>query len=118
MWELYLLTRLDNINTLGFFLFVFSAISLIIASGMFFIENNRKLSKLMSLIGSIMIVIGTIILVFVPTTKEGMLILGVGKSIDYLKSNETAKQLPDKCIDALNVWVDSFTEENKRKKSN
>jgi hypothetical protein len=117
MWELYLITRLDNINTLGIFLFIFSAIALMVASGMFFIENNRKLSKLMLLIGSITIVIGTTILVFVPNTKEAMFILGVGKSIDYLKSNETAKQLPDKCINALNVWVDSFTEENKRKES-
>ena len=32
----------------------------------------------------------------------------------YIKSNDTAKQLPDKCINALDKWVDSYVkEENK-----
>ena len=33
--------------------------------------------------------------------------------IDYIKSNETAKQLPDKCIKALDKWADNINEENK-----
>jgi hypothetical protein len=33
-----------------------------------------------------------------------------------VKSNETAKQPPDKCIEALDKWVDSLNEkENNRK---
>lgn len=30
---------------------------------------------------------------------------------DYIKNNETAKQLPDKCINALDAWVESLTQE-------
>ena len=33
--------------------------------------------------------------------NDALLIYGVGGTIDYVKSNKTAKQLPDKCIKAL-----------------
>lgn len=51
--------------------------------------------------------------IFTPTTNEALLIYGVGGTIDYIKSNKTAKQLPDKCIKALDKWVDNINEENK-----
>lgn len=52
--------------------------------------------------------------IMTPTTKEALLIYGVGGSIDYLKTNDVAKQLPDKCINALDAWIESFnnTENN------
>ena len=43
------------------------------------------------------------------------MIWGVGGTIDYVKSNDTAKQLPDKCIKALDEWVESMYEEEKKK---
>lgn len=48
---------------------------------------------------------------FIPTTNEALMIYGVGGTIDYIKSNDTAKQLPDKCIKALDKWVDNLNEE-------
>ena len=42
------------------------------------------------------------------------MIYGVGDTIDYVKSNNTAKQLPDKCIEALDKWVSSLNEEEKK----
>jgi hypothetical protein len=56
------------------------------------------------------LVISSLIFVFVPSTKEALLIWGVGSTIDYLQENETAKQLPDKCINALNDWVESLSD--------
>ena len=50
---------------------------------------------------------------FIPTTNEALMIYGVGGTIDYIKSNDTAKQLPDKCIKALDKWADNINEENK-----
>lgn len=47
-----------------------------------------------------------LITVFIPSKKELYLIYGVGTTIDYLKSNDTAKQLPDKAIKALDKWLD------------
>ena len=42
-------------------------------------------------------------------TNEALMIYCVGGTIDYVKSNETAKQLPDKCIKALDKWADNLT---------
>ena len=50
---------------------------------------------------------------FIPTTNEALMIYGIGGTIDYIKSNETAKQLPDKYIKALDKWADNINEENK-----
>jgi hypothetical protein len=59
-----------------------------------------------------LLIIRTLGTVFVPTTKEALLIYGVGGTVDYIKANPTAKKLPDKCISALDKWVDSWTEKS------
>lgn len=51
--------------------------------------------------------------IFIPTTNEALLIYGVGGMIDYIKSNDTAKQLPDKCVKALDKYLDNLTKEEK-----
>ena len=51
--------------------------------------------------------------VFVPTTKDAMLIFGVGSTLDYIKSNDTIQEIPDKCINALDAWVESLNKEDK-----
>ena len=40
--------------------------------------------------------------------KEALTILGVGGTIEYVKDNETLKELPDKCVKALDMWVESL----------
>lgn len=52
---------------------------------------------------------------FVPSTKEALMIYGVGSTIEYLKSNEKAMQLPDKCINALDAWIEEL---NKKEETN
>ena len=61
----------------------------------------------------IVFVISIVCNIFIPTKNDALLIYGVGGTIDYIKSNETAKQLPDKCIKALDKWADNINEENK-----
>lgn len=53
---------------------------------------------------------------FIPTTNEALMVYGIGGTIDYVKSNKTAKQLPDKCIKALDKWADNLNEEKQDKK--
>ena len=53
--------------------------------------------------------------ILTPTTKEAMLIYGVGTTIDYISENEVAKQIPDNCIKALNEWVESLSENHDTK---
>lgn len=52
--------------------------------------------------------------ILVPTTNEAMLIYGVGTTIDYIKQNNTLQQIPDRCINALDAWVDSLTEKESK----
>lgn len=61
----------------------------------------------------IVFVVSIVCNVFIPTKNEALMIYGVSSTIDYIKSNETAKQLPDKCIKALDKWADNINEENK-----
>jgi hypothetical protein len=58
-------------------------------------------------------IISAILYLFIPTTNEALLIYGVGGTIDYLQENPTAQKLPDKCIKALDKWVDSWSIEEK-----
>jgi hypothetical protein len=44
-----------------------------------------------------------------------LLIYGVGGTVDYIKSNDTAKQLPDKVVNALDKYLDSFNEKEDKK---
>ena len=62
-------------------------------------------------------IIAGLINFFIPTTNEALMIYGVGGTIDYVKSNETAKQLPDKYIKALNKWAENLTKEENQKEN-
>lgn len=59
--------------------------------------------------------ISAMVCVFVPTEKQMYAIYGIGGTIDYIKSNETARQLPDKVVIALDKWVDSINEDKSTK---
>lgn len=56
-------------------------------------------------------IIATFIAMFTPSKEQMYLIVGVGTAIDYVQENESVKQLPNKCVDALNRWVDSLNKE-------
>ena len=113
MSELYWLTRLEYIQNFLIIVMSVSGIALFISFVMWILANyvEEAKSALKWVIGSFAtLVISSIIFVFIPTTKEALLIWGVGSTIDYIQENETAKQLPDKCINALNDWVESLSD--------
>lgn len=113
MNELYWLTRLEYIQNFLVIVMSVSGIALFISFIMWLMANYVEEAKLMLkwVIGTFTtLVISSLIFVFVPSTKEALLIWGVGSTIDYIQENETAKQLPDKCINALNDWVESLSD--------
>ena len=121
MGEIYWITRFDPINTCATVFLVLSAIVtafFIISTLMAIAEEDSEkeinLSKKCLKISSSILTVCILIEVFVPTTKQALLIYGVGGTIDYIKANPVAKQLPDKCVNALDKWVDSWNikEEN------
>lgn len=62
-------------------------------------------------------IVACLINFFIPTTNEALMIYGIGGTIDYVKSNETAKQLPDKYIKAFDKWVEDLTKEENQKQN-
>ena len=134
MNEIYWITRLDAIC--AFFLIV-SILSFLLLGILLFVakiskinaehdeENCEDWNEYMqrykecmryAKIGVIVFLVSVFINIFIPTTKQALLIYGVGGTIDYIKSNETAKQLPDKCIKSLDKWVDNLNEEKQENK--
>ena len=59
-------------------------------------------------------IIATSIAVFTPSKEQMYMIVGVGTAIDYVQESESVKQLPDKCVDALNRWVDSLNKDDEK----
>lgn len=126
MSEIYWITRLDLIN--GWLIgFAGVAAAVVIASAIFYIGNRSEFEDYererderwmkwcekcfkISLPCFLLLVTSSIL---TPTTKEALLIFGVGGTIDYIKNNEVVKQLPDKCVDALDAWVESLNIKNK-----
>lgn len=124
MNTLYWITVVGNINTALVVLIIFGALSLIVwvissANIKYYDDDNRyedekrvwlemkKFTKPLSIVG----MFSLFLYCFVPTTKEALLIYGVGETLDYLKSNKTAKEIPDKAIIALDKYLDSFKED-------
>lgn len=121
MKELYWITVLGNVSaTIIFMIVILCIIGLILivtyVSG---IEDEdkqicikcRKYGK-----WTVIAVITLLLLqTFTPTKKEMYLIYGAGGTLDYLKENPTAKKLPDKCIKAIDKWVDSMNEKEETK---
>ena len=138
MEELYWITRLGALNFLFNAIIFVSLVAIIILAVELFVikttsdnEDDKKL-ELQVITGKvhnenmsynfvkkqfirvfIVFVVSIVCNVFIPTKNEALMIYGVGGTIDYIKSNETAKQLPDKCIKALDKWADNINEENK-----
>lgn len=124
MSELYWLTRLDGLNTFGVVIMIIGIILsvFVIVWGVAvnvettFTKYKGFVNKCAKIIFPITF-IGILMTIFIPTTKEAFLIYGVGGAVDYIKSNDTAKQLPDKCVKALDKWVDEYMlDENKENK--
>ena len=122
MWELYFITRIGVINTLSVTIFAISITLAIICYLALLIiydgysEDAWKKSKLRNYANKMLVISGIsgVIFSITPTTEEAYLIYGVGSTIDYIQDNPKAKQLPDKCIDALSRWVDNISKEEKK----
>ena len=116
---MYWVTRMDGINTFlilfiipgGILSLCFLILSLIVDNS----EKKERLGKVLEYVGSATFIAG-VILVFTPTTKEMLLIYGVGGTIDYIKSNDTAKELPDKAVKALDKYLDEISKDKQDEK--
>lgn len=124
MKEIYWIQRLDGLNTLFEIMVILGIIALVVLGVAVFImwldaydETDREIfdkTKRWLPLAIIMLSVGTLGTIFVPTTNEALMIFGIGGTVDYIQDNEKLQQLPDKCVGALDLWVESLTENDKK----
>lgn len=114
MSELYWITVLGNIsvvsvNVMAVLIILWAAIAIgfIITSNCDSVDLKVR-GRLKSIAKKILIptIIFSLLSIFIPTSRELMMIYGIGGAIDYIQENPDAKQLPDKYIKVLNKWAD------------
>ena len=120
MKEIYWLTRLDNIYSCFTAIMIVSIITTIILMVVFIyvkdideVENVAKKVTSWLTLSCCSLAFAAFGLIFTPTTTEALTILGIGGTIEYVQNNETLKGLPDKCVRALDMWVESLVDEER-----
>lgn len=111
MNELYWITRLGTLHEMGCVLFAIS-LAFVVFLFLFIVMVNPdpvdvNKVKTYAKTALIPIFIGLIMMVFIPTKEEALFIYGVKGTIDYIKSNDKSKELPDEVIKALDEWLGS-----------
>lgn len=123
MEELYWIERLSSIRGVFIFLSCLSVVWLFFAFIIPWVEcydkedcKEKGIHKSRNISG-VLLAVSVLILMFLPSTKEMYRIIGIGGTIDYIRQNETAKQLPDKCIKALDLFMDKAIEDDNDNKT-
>nr|UVY67961.1 MAG: hypothetical protein [Bacteriophage sp.] len=114
MNEIYWITRLDAIQTLAIIAVFILGVFTFLYTLVWIMEDDEKdKSKLKKIIlkFAAYISIPVFLLVFIPSKRDMLMIIGIGGTIEYLKSNDTAKELPDKVIMAIDKLLDDTIEE-------
>lgn len=121
MEEIYWITRLDSICVLiGIILGILVGFTLLCIF-MYFLNRDiegdfgyEKYTKNKEFWGGLLkwaalfLTLSSLFKVFTPSSKEALMIWGVGGTIDYVQSNEKIQQLPNKVVDALDLWMNEY----------
>ena len=113
MWELYLLTRLGMIFPILIIIAAIAGVISVVAGIDILSEGDVERSTKIFKRSAVALAISVLGVIVIPTKEDMLLIYGVGTTLDYLQDNEKVQQLPDKCVDALDAWVESLSEEKK-----
>lgn len=126
MTELYWISRLDAIHGIFVIMLIISVLFVCIAGFVKILMGNDandpncfdddsiifyKFIKKFKLWVIIMVfsLLGTTL---IPKTNDAYIIYGVGSTIDYVKKDSTARQLPHKAIIALDKYLETIEDKN------
>lgn len=115
MLELYLIQLFGNISIFALIgSIVFGLIYAGIKIGYFLIrygDNDIETSNVLESPAKkylICFLVSIGLLIFIPSKEETLKIIGFGTIIDYVQSNDQVKELPDKCVEALSLYIDEY----------
>jgi hypothetical protein len=116
MIEMYLFSIISNLSILVLIILILTAIlfvALIMAylTGDFYDDDEESKIKIWIKRVFIILISVSILSVFIPSQSQLIKIVGIGGTVDYIQSNETVKQLPDKCIKALDLYLEETLNE-------
>lgn len=123
MNEIYWITRLGVISTASNIIFGLSLGVLLVAFLGYLVykfdyyyteeELEKYDAKFRTVVIKIIpiITISALVSLLVPSKNELIMIYGIGGTIDYIQDNDKAKELPDKVIDALDMYLDNINKE-------
>lgn len=120
MSELYWLGVLGNLHDFGEVVVVLSILALCVLGfwtitfGSDYDEPFKKIKRKFKC-SIYALVFGATICLFIPSTKSLLIIYGVGGTIDYVRENKDANKIPDKCVKALDKYLDDALKEDKDK---
>lgn len=123
MAEIYWLQRLGNmafVFNVGFWLCVIVALVISVVSFLLYLDDDigtEELKRFKWWLKKYAMVFAffTAGALVTPTTDDLLAIYGIGGTIDYIKSNDKAKELPDKVVDALTKYIDTVVNKDKEK---
>ena len=121
MTEIYWIQVIGNIGALCVTALVVTISALVLLTIAYFVfevyddDDRAKQAAIVKWLrrSAVGIAISVVGVVFIPGDKELMAIYGIGGTIDYIKSNDKAKELPDKVVDALTKYLETLNEEKK-----
>ena len=111
MNEIYWIQRLDYIRGFSVAIMIVCAFVFLLATVFYYAiddEKDKAIYKRIKKITGAALVATSLSVSFVPSKNEMLMIIGLGGTIDYIKENETLQELPDKCVAALDAWVESL----------
>lgn len=119
MSELYWLGVLGNLHDFGVAVAILSGLVILFVSVFFTVprvyDNDYSKEKKALKYSLVSFLVSLLVCSFVPSTKNLLIIYGVGGTIDYVKENKDANKIPDKCIKALDKYLDDALKEDKDK---
>lgn len=114
MSEIYWITRLDYIQgfavaglALGSFLLLIWIVVRAVDA-----RDEREMRRALFRWMITIVATSSVALTFIPSTKEMLLIWAAGGSLEYITNNETIKQLPDKCVQAIDALLNEYIGES------
>ena len=121
MIELYLISVLGSLDRLSLITLAISATGFIVAGIAKLVSDPVKNAEDHAISCKIFktskytLIVSVLLSTLVPSDKELYMIFGVGSIIDNIQESEVAKQLPDKTLQVLDKWCDSYLKsENKQ----